>query len=161
MIDQLDSLSLLAELAIALAGFSGVAAAFSGRERSYGPTELIRLKGLFLTSGFVFAGSGAAYILLLADFQPTLVFRVVSSLVLVAYLIAGVPAVILGYRAARNPGSTVEKWALHLTSAHTFLMLALFGLNVYWGHPYVFIGAFWIQLTWGIFLFWRVLTRAN
>lgn len=85
MISHPDSFSLLAELAMALAGFSGVAAAFSGRDRSYQSTEFIRLVSLFLTSGVVFAGSGAVYVLLLAEVAPPLVFRFVSLAAMLAY----------------------------------------------------------------------------
>ncbi|MGH0029313.1 MAG: hypothetical protein ACQGVC_05955 [Myxococcota bacterium] len=48
-----EPFALLAELAIALAGFAGVAAAFAGKERAYGPSERLRLFSLFLDSGTI------------------------------------------------------------------------------------------------------------
>ena len=161
MISHPDSFSLLAELAMALAGFSGVAAAFSGRDRSYQSTEFIRLVSLFLTSGVVFAGSGAVYVLLLADIAPALVFRFVSLAVMLAYGGVAIPWTIKAYRAAGEANSTSENWALHLTLLHTFLIVALTGSNVILGQPYILLGAFWLLLAFGLWMFSRLLTRAN
>jgi hypothetical protein len=161
MINHPDSFSLLAELAMALAGFSGVAAAFSGRDRSYQSTEFIRLLSLFFSSGVVFAGSGAVYVLLLSGFPSDLVFRIVSLFATLAYGSFGIPWTIRAYRAAREPGSTSENWALHLTSVYLILVVALMGSNVFLGQPYLLLGAFWILLTYGLWMFSRLLTRAN
>jgi hypothetical protein len=56
LVEYSDKFDLLAELAIAVAGFAGVASAFGGRERSFGPAELIRLKALFQFSALVLTG---------------------------------------------------------------------------------------------------------
>jgi hypothetical protein len=53
--------SLYAELALALAGFTGVASAFAGRERAFRPTELTRLQGILVNSASVLAGCLAFY----------------------------------------------------------------------------------------------------
>ena len=45
--DPQPAFALIAELALALAGFGGVAAAFGGRDRSYAPVEISRLRVLF------------------------------------------------------------------------------------------------------------------
>jgi hypothetical protein len=47
VVDPQPAFALIAELALALAGFAGVAAAFGGRDRSYAPVELTRLRVLF------------------------------------------------------------------------------------------------------------------
>jgi hypothetical protein len=49
--------SLHAELALGLAGFAGVTAAFGGRDREYSGARLLRLSGIFQTAGCVLAGS--------------------------------------------------------------------------------------------------------
>ncbi len=45
--DPQPTFALIAELALALAGFGGVAAAFGGRDRSYAPVEMTRIRVLF------------------------------------------------------------------------------------------------------------------
>jgi hypothetical protein len=47
MIDHHSILTLIAELAVAVVGFAGVAAAFGGRDRAYLQIEIDRLKALF------------------------------------------------------------------------------------------------------------------
>jgi len=46
-----DIFSLLAELALGLGGFTGVAAAFGGPERAYTAAERMRLLSIFLSAG--------------------------------------------------------------------------------------------------------------
>jgi len=45
--DPQSTFALIAKLSLALAGFGGVAAAFGGRDRSYAPVEMTRLRILF------------------------------------------------------------------------------------------------------------------
>ena len=51
-----DSVTLFAELSLGLAGFAGVASAFSGRERSFRPAERLGLMALMVLAGIVLAG---------------------------------------------------------------------------------------------------------
>lgn len=57
MIEHVDTFHLLAEIAIAIAGFAGVASVFGGRERQYREAELLRIRGLFEVSALVLLGS--------------------------------------------------------------------------------------------------------
>lgn len=161
MIDDADAFGLLAELAIALAGFSGVAAAFTGRERTYRPTERIRLLAVLLTSGVVFGGSGGVHTLLLAGVSPTSTFRFVSLAAAVFFAFVSLPGVGRAYRARRDPDSTSESWALHLAAAQAVLTLGLLAGNVPLGTPYLLAGAFWLQLVYGLWMFARLLLRSN
>lgn len=49
--EQVEILSLIAELALGLAGFTGVAGAFGGRERVYTPADHARIEGIFMLKG--------------------------------------------------------------------------------------------------------------
>ena len=56
-IEAESTFALIAELAVGLAGFGGVAAAFGGRDRSYAPVELTRMRALFAHAALVLASS--------------------------------------------------------------------------------------------------------
>jgi len=152
---------LIAELAIALAGFAGVAAAFAGRERTFEPTERIRLLALFLNSGTILSGCGGVFILTLAGASADLTFRVVG---LATGFLFGTPGVVWSaraYQAARDPGSTSETWALHLNSIYVFIVIACCAGTALIGSAYLLATAFWIQLVYSLWMFWRLLTRKN
>lgn len=57
MIEHIETFHLLAEVAIAIAGFAGVASVFGGREKQYREAELLRMRGLFQLSALVLIGS--------------------------------------------------------------------------------------------------------
>ena len=152
---------LIAELAIALAGFAGVAAAFAGRERAFEPTERIRLLALFLNSGTILTGCGGVFILTLAGASPDVTFRVAG---LAPSFLFGIPGVVWGiraYQAARDPGSTSELWALHLNSVYVFVVVSCCAGTALTGPAYLLATAFWIQLVYSLWMFWRLLTRRN
>ena len=56
MIEHVDTFHLLAEIAIAIAGFAGVASAFGGRDKQYRDAELLRIRRLFQISAIVHLG---------------------------------------------------------------------------------------------------------
>ena len=53
MIEHSEIFQVLAEMAIAVAGFAGVAAAFGGQDRSFNTADILRLRVLFQTSALV------------------------------------------------------------------------------------------------------------
>ena len=57
MIQHSEIFQLLAEIAVAVAGFAGVATVFGGRERSFNTSEVLRLRALFQFSALILAGS--------------------------------------------------------------------------------------------------------
>jgi len=156
-----DEFGLLAELAIALVGFAGVAAAFAGRERAFRATERVRLVTLFLNSGLVLSGCAGVHILLLAELAPEIVFRTVSLYLAVLVPVASLPFLFQAYRFARDPDSTSEPWALYLTSAQVLIVLTLLSVNVLLATPHFLAGAFWLEILHGLWMFWRLLTRPN
>lgn len=161
MNEYAEVFALLAELGIALAGFTGIAAAFAGRARQYGSTELVRLVSLFLHSGMVFAGSGIAIALMQTDVSHSLIFRVVSSISLLFITLVGAPWLVRAYKFAKEPESTSEPWALHISSTQLVLLVALFGTGAISGSPQFLFFAYWLSLIYGLWMFSRLLTRAN
>ncbi len=82
--DPADSLSIFAEVAIALAGFSGIVIAFSRNSvEAYSALEVRRLANLFMLSGFVLLSALLGIALLhTADLSSTLYWSMFSGLIL-------------------------------------------------------------------------------
>lgn len=152
---------LIAELAIGLAGFAGVAAAFAGRERAFQPSEKIRLLALFLNSSTILTGCGGVLILPLAGVGPEATLTVVGSGAIILFGIPGVFWNARAYRVAREPGSSSEAWALHLTSVYLLVAVACFAGAALAGSASLLATGFWIQLVYSLWMFWRLLTRPN
>jgi hypothetical protein len=53
MIEHSEIFQLLAEMAIAVAGFAGVATVFGGQDRSFSTAEILRLRALFQFSALI------------------------------------------------------------------------------------------------------------
>ena len=86
MTDSIQLFTIFPELALALAGFAGVAATFSGRDRSYDPAEKERLKGLFLIAGSTIIVSISIIALYSAGLTASTVYFWASALALVAQI---------------------------------------------------------------------------
>lgn len=160
--DEMESFALLAELALGLAGFGGVAAAFGGRERSFRPTELIRLQGLFVDSSFILVGCGLVGGLGATSMTPATLYFTASAVV--TLLVAGVslPLLVRSFRYARDPESTSEPWAVFVSLASMAGSSALLVGNMILGAvAWPLVVSFWIFLIHGLWMFYRVLTRPN
>lgn len=156
-----DSFGLLAELAIALAGFAGVSAAFAGRSRSYELLERTRVLALFVNSGAMLAGCGVAHSLLLAGAPPDTTFRLASLATAMVLIAFALPAVLRVYRAAQAPDSTVETWAVYLTTGYLLLSMLVLAANVWMGTAHLLVGTLWILLVYGLWMFSRLLTLSD
>ena len=156
-----DLFGLLAELAIAVAGFAGVSAAFAGRDRSYRPFERTRLLALFINSGAILSGCGVVHTLLLAGTAPNTAFRLASLATALVLIGPSVPSMLGIYRAAQEPDSRAERWAINMTIGYLVLSFVLLGVNVWMGTAYLLVGTLWLLLAYGLWMFWRLLTRAN
>ena len=157
-----EAIPLYAELAIALAGFTGVAAAFAGRERAFRPTELTRLQGVLGTSAAVLAGCLAFYStkgLELTEQVSQSVVALASLLVTIYLLAVTIP---FAWRSKNDPDSTAGIGALATVTtvmsgiAFTYLLAALA-----WVGPGMILVAFSAQLLIGLWMFVRLLTRPN
>lgn len=157
-----DTFSLIAELSIGLAGFSGVAAAFGGRERVFQPVERIRLTAVFVQAGSVFASCLAIYAVAAAGFSQASQFQVAGSIgVVVQVWMLAVP-VIQAVRAAQDSSSTASPGIVALSALLIAISLGLHGFCVFQGgSPGPLVGALSIQLLLGFWQFTRLLTRPN
>lgn len=157
-----DIFSLLAELSIALAGFSGVSSAFAGRERLFRPMERTRLQAVLLASSSVLAGCLALYSASsvgLSEAASAAVAAVVSMVLTLPILAFLVPA---GRRHMKDPDSTTETWVLYAVSVYSLVLLGLFGfVAARQGGPDLLVLGFSCQLLFGLWMFVRLLTRPN
>ena len=79
MSEPSETLSLISELAIALAGFSGIVVVLGRRAGQLGPVDKRRLDNLFLHAALALATSLLALTLLHTSIQDTTVWRVTSA----------------------------------------------------------------------------------
>jgi hypothetical protein len=157
-----DTFSLLAELAIAIAGFGGVAAAFGGRDRTFKPTERMRLVAIFIHAGTAFFGCLLWTTAFEAGLPATKIQKLVSIGMLgcvVIFMMSRLPAT---FRNASEPDSTSETWVLVVTVSYTLVLFCVYVANAVWlASSWVLAAAFSLQLLFSLWMFFRLLTRPN
>ena len=161
-IEQTETFSLLAELALGLAGFTGVAGAFGGRDRAYSDADRVRLQSIFLAAGSVLVGSLCALTLTAAGWSPGQSYRwgsLPAAAVLMPFFYRVMPQ---AYALARDPDASTSIRVFAFASAQNLVSVCLLAGNfIAWREAWPLVGAFSIQLTWGLFLFARILTQRN
>jgi hypothetical protein len=154
-----ETVALFAELSLALTGFAGVAAAFSGRARSFSALERIRLLGIVGLSTSVLTSS-LAFLLFShsgSDEHDSIVrAALVGLLITLAIGIHATPRVLRTTRAEPfSSGSLVSYFALGLLA----LEMVIYGLVPSASFDAgVLVAAFITQLVHSIWMFWRLLT---
>lgn len=154
--------ALIAELALALAGFAGVAAAFGGRDRSYAPVEVSRLQSLFAHAFLALALSLIAISLLSFDLgsKSSCFWASVTGAVGQA-LVAGyfIPR---AYRYASDPSASPGWWGFGVSTGSMGLSLALLSTSVASGGSMgLLVSALSVQLLFGLWVFTRLLIYRN
>jgi hypothetical protein len=160
-IDQTQIFSLLAELALALGGFTGVAAAFGGRDRTYTVSERTRLITIFLSAGGALAGS-----LCVLTFAST---GTLASSAFVWASVLGATSQLLhlwimprAYRLAIDPKASTLGSTFALLVVYVAVSLGLLLLNAtVWREAWPLVAAFSVQLVWGLWVFSRILTQRD
>ena len=162
MTSTLGTYELFAELSIALAGFSGVASAFGGRNREFSPIEKSRLDAMFQFSGASLGASLLVLTLAEAGMPESKVFSSVCALsgaAILAIACRQLPRVIPLYQ---DGESTTSRGFL------TFAIPYLFGLSIFYFWAAIYDQSSWplfagisSQLLWGLWMFARFLLRAQ
>ncbi len=158
MLTYSGTFELFSELAIAVAGFAAVAVALGGRDRSFGPMELVRLKSLFLYSALVLAGCFGLFALAAAEVSAVIAIRLVSfgeAIGFAAFTAATAPGAI------RLTGSN-ESWVPYVvvgTYGVNILICLVNGLVVAREWPLIVVFSITILLS--LWLFHRLLTRTS
>ena len=157
-----DIFSLLAELAIALAGFTGVTSAFAGRERLFSPMERTRLQAILLASSGVLAGCLVLYSASsvgLSEAQSASLAATAGILVTTPVLVFLVPG---AWRHMNDPDSTTEAWVLVVVVGYGVTLVGLFGAVAFqMAEQNLLVVGYSLQLMFGLWMFVRLLTRPN
>ena len=149
MSDPIEILATFAQVAVALAGFSGIIIAFERRSLgSLTQLELRRLSNLFALSGFVLLASLFGISLLsTAYFEQWLLWSGASGLV----LLVGTPWVVMDWLQIRRLESTekeqVKAWVIYPFSVLAVLGLLLQAVNCFYGQLWPFLLALVIMVT--------------
>ena len=162
MIGHADTFYLLAEVAIAVAGFAGVATVFGGREKRFRDAELLRLRGLFQLSALVLAGcfgiaSGQA-----AGLSNEQTMSLVSMILVVAYGLVVMDAPVKAIRLYRKKETTVTLGALIAAWSLYVFGLPLLTINAFLlRHEWPLILLFSLSILQSIWSFYRLVTKVN
>jgi len=162
MSSPIDTFELFAELSLALGGFSGVAASFGGRDRTYNPIEIVRLTGVFSFAGMSLVGAFLAISLTHAGIAPSNAYAAVSltSCVMILWYVATqMPPVVRMFRAGE---STTSGPYLVFSFSYMFALVLLYLWSaLYEREAWPLIVAISTQLVFGLWIFARLLLRAN
>lgn len=162
MVEHVDIFYLLAEIAIAVAGFAGVATVFGGREKRFRDAELLRLRGLFQLSALVLTGCFGIASIQAAGLSNEQTMSFVSMILTVAYGLVAIDVPLKAIRLYRKKETTVTLGALI-----TACLLYVFGL------PLLITNAFLLRQEWPLILlfslsiltsiwqFYRLVTKVN
>jgi hypothetical protein len=162
MLSPEELFPLYAELALGLAGFAGVVSAFGGRERNFKPTERVRFLAVVTASGCVLTGCFALFSTLAGGLDFDMACKLSGGVCLVFLLSANFPILATAWKRARDPDSTTEMWSLYVSTSTYFAVAGLYGAAVVTEPGFVLlVGAFSIHLLHGLWMFVRLLTRAN
>ena len=156
-----QAFTLFPELALALAGFAGIAATFGGKNRTYDPAEKERLIGLFVIS----ASTIAISVLTIALFSAGLIAATVYFWASCFALLTQIRMVLLFSKVIRfisDPSaSTTLKVTVFLFTPIVTSWVLFIGNVIVWQQEWPLIVALTLQLLGGLFLFLRLLTTRN
>ena len=162
MLSLPETFSLYAELALALAGFAGVASAFAGRDRQFRPTEGVRIRAVLANSAAVLFGCLAFYSGLGAELTADGALRLSGFTSFLFSLRVTTVEIPDGWRHAKDPDSTTEMWVLYVILASNLSLLAMYGWTaLFGGGPALLLIGFPIQMLVALWMFTRLLTRPN
>jgi len=155
-----DAVSLFAELSLGLAGFAGVGAAFVGRSREFLPLERTRLLSVVWLSASVFAGSVVFVSVSFLSAPDGLRAAAATSMVsTIGMLLVIVPTVV---RARGQANAQTESWVLPVSIGLGILGAFLYALITLNDGSFGLLSlTFSLQLIHSLWLFVRLLTRAN
>ena len=162
MLSPEEMFPLYAELALGLAGFAGVVSAFAGRDREFRPTERVRFLGVVLASATVLAGTFVFFAGSAGGYDDSISLRLSGAICLAISFSMGAPLPLTSWRAGKDPDSTTELWSLYVSLGTFIALWSLYSAAAVTQSGYVaLVSGFSIQLLHGLWMFVRVLTRAN
>ena len=162
MASPLDTFELLAELSLALGGFSGVAASFGGRDRTYRPIEIARLAAVFSFAGMSLVGALLVISLTHAGIAASDTYAaasLTSFLMVLWFLATQVPPTLRLYSAGES--TTSGRYVVFSSGYFISLVLLFLWSALYEREAWPLIVGISSQLVFGLWIFSRLLLRAN
>ena len=157
-----ELLPLYAELSLALAGFVGVVSAFGGRDREFRPTERVRFLYVVLCAACVFAGCLGFFTSSVGGYSVAASCKISGVSAFLVAVIVGLQVVPPGWKHANDPESTTEPTSLYAGSGAVVVAAGLYGWSVAAGGAALpLVAGFSLQLLAGLWMFVRLLSRAN
>jgi hypothetical protein len=162
LIHHIDTFHLLAEVAIAIAGFAGVASVFGGRDKQYRDAELLRIRGLFQLSALVLAGCFGVASFKAAGMSHEATVSLVSMILMVANGLVALDAPLKALKLYGRNGSTVTVaslvivWSLYLVGVPLLAANLLF-IRQEW--PLILLFSLTVLVS--IWSFYRLVTRVD
>ena len=152
----------MAELGLGLAGFAGVAAAFGGRSREYGTTDLVRLKVLFFSAGSTVAGCLTVFTFASYGLDEANSYLIISAVLALVSGAAGVPLLRAAYGIVRDSKAGAPAWVFLTGMTYFVIVETLYVSNLFkGGEPGALIAAFSLSLVYGLWMFTRLMVRPN
>ena len=160
MTSSLETFELFAELSLALAGFSGVAASLGGRGREFREIEKSRLTAVLQFSAISLGAALTVISLMDAGVNPHQVYASVSLLSGISVLAVGCHQLPLVFRLARDGESSTSKWFLGIAVAYLATLLCLYSWSaIYVRESWPIMIGISLQLMYGLWCFARLLLR--
>jgi hypothetical protein len=148
-------------LALALGGFTGVAAAFGGPDRALTLAERTRLTAIFVAAGVVLAGSLCVIVGPSTGATADSTYAA-ASLFAAAALLPYRRIIPNAYSLAMDPSATTSRAILGLAVCLVAACLGLLCGNLFWWREaWPLSISFALQLLWGLYLFARILGQRN
>lgn len=162
LIEHADTFHLLAEIAIAVAGFAGVATVFGGREKQFRDAELLRVRGLFQLSALVLVGCFGIASIQAAGLPSEQTIAFVSMILIVAYGLVAIDTPLKAIRLYREKETTVTLGALIVAcSLYVFGLPLLIANALLLRQEWPLIVLFSLSILTSIWSFYRLVTRVN
>jgi hypothetical protein len=156
-----DVFALFAELSMALAGFAGVASAFSGREKDFGLLDQGRIRAIVGLAAIVLLGCLAFLSISLADLSVEQATRGAALASLAACVPLYAWVLVPADRDLRQPSSQAEPWVIHLSTILVCVATLSYGcVALFPTSLWLLGGTFSLQIAHALWMFLRLLTRA-
>ena len=162
MIEHSDTFQLLVEIAIAVAGFAGVATVFGGQNRSFQAAENLRLRALFQNSALVLVGCMSLLALDAADVEHRWNVAAVSLLVVSIYLVTFFDVPLKSMKLRSSNDSSVTAFSLSIAVSPFVIGVPLLlgnALHLQQEWPLVIVFSHYILVS--LWVFYRLLTNRN
>lgn len=160
MVSPEDAFVALAELSLALAGFTGVVSAFGGRERAFNQVEQIRLAMILVNSGGPLAGCLLLFVVSAAEVSPATAYEIVGVSMTAMRAVTFIRMNSGIRRIVRDETTTVSRASFAIGLTWNLVILGFYLATVVLGGiAWPLVAGFALQLLYGLVVFARLLTN--